>query len=113
MTNDYFVNETLRLLGFYCSCDAPKSPKGDKLREHPNCANVSYKQGSRGAGEQGSRGAGEQGSRGAGERIDSNSLISLYTRIFLQKRDAPSRSTPRFFITYTIKNLSVPTLPIG
>jgi len=36
-----------------------------------------------------SRGAGEQGSRGAGERIDSNSLISLYTRIFLQKRDAP------------------------
>jgi len=46
-------------------------------------------QGSRGAGEQGSRGAGEQGSRGAGERIDSNSLISLYTRIFLQKRDAP------------------------
>jgi len=29
---------------------------GDEAREHPNCANVSYKQGSRGAGEQGSRG---------------------------------------------------------
>jgi len=45
--------------------------------------------GSWGAGELGSWGAGELGSWGAGERIDSNSLISLYTRRFLQKRDAP------------------------
>jgi hypothetical protein len=33
-----------------------------------------------------------RGALGAGERIDSNSLISLYTRIFLQKRDAPLKS---------------------
>jgi hypothetical protein len=47
-----------------------------------------------GAGE---LGAGELGSWGAGERIDSNSLISLYTRIFLQKRDAPHRTRHRNF----------------
>jgi len=58
---------------------------------------------SRGAGEQGSRGAGEQGSRGAGERIDSNSLISLYTRIFLQKRDAPYYYPVKLGDTYAVQ----------
>jgi len=46
--------------------------------------------GALGAGELSEQGSSRsRGALGAGERIDSNSLISLYTRIFLQKRDAP------------------------
>jgi len=110
MTNDYFVNETLRLLGFYCSCDAPKSPKGDKLREHPNCANVSYKQGSRGAGEQGSRGAGEQGSRG--ENRFKFSYIPVHQNIFAKTGCTLSfyfKSSKPFSLSFGLKRISVCT----